>query len=861
MEDKAIGRKRKTGMYLLLFAVTLAVYLVVLIVGNMYPFGDKSFLYQDAYDQYTGIMQTFLEWIYSDDKSIFLWQKGLGVDFLLNIFYYCMSPFNIIAIIMGTDNIELSMTVILVLKASCLAPAALYFFKHSNINRYVDDDLKKGYSQAMSMVMALAYALSGFMLAYNHNVIWMDSLILLPFVAIAVEKLAKNQGRISYILLLALTFFVNFYFAFFIVLFIILYFILQEWNSAKEFIKGALRFLFMSLIGVAVVGVIVIPSLYAITGISSVSSDDYNVSWYTIGNIGNFINSFYPLNELTTKELFNHNNYCGSVILILAGLFLSLKKLKIGYKIKYLAVILFLTVGLNTGGLNYVLHGFTVTHGMGNRFAFILIFILLIMGYVSVLNAKYFKMRYLIALIGMAVLLFIAELFLNDSQGSVYSYPAFMLLFAAYMLIFVFAVRKSIKWKTFYIWIVCLWTAELLVNAYFELADKVTDVRLDETMEVSEWVQEYEDLEVDAGERKTSLINQDYVVYSDTNWYSSMASGTAIDTFNSLGLSHYQNIEYTYRGLTPVTALMYNVRYVLTNETKVLAGYHLLSDDNGIYFYEADELLGLGFVMDDDIVNWTGEKSAAENQNDLVTLASGGQVGEDVFEKVDISEDEISWNGLDILGVDGHTYTYQANNDVSVSIAVNFTADSDMDIYVECSDTRLQGIYAYIDGEMTVTDEYVESSSIVHVGEVSAGQTVRIMLFSGAKYGDVGVKEFEVYSFNQAVFDEFEELVSGNQLEFLGYDGNTMNASISSDKDGILYLAYPYNEGFTIYVDGEEQEVIKLGTGLMGVKITAGYHEIVLEYKTPLLVTGIVVSVLGLCALLVLIFYLRKKRA
>ncbi len=850
--------KRIVALYILLFMAVILVYTLVMIARGVYPFGSKSFLYQDAYDQYTGIMQTFLEWLHGDSGT-FLWSNGMGEDMLLNIFYYCMSPFNIIAVLLGSDRIELSMTIIIILKSACLAPAAFYFFKNSNINRMVDEKISRGFVTGVSFVCALAYSLSGFILSYNHNVIWLDSLILLPFIAIAVEKLAKGEGHISYVLLLAATFIINFYFAFFVALFIVLYFILQEWDSVKDFFKGVGRFLLMSVVSLAIAGVVLLPSLYAIMNLSSSGNDDYSTAWNVIGNLGTFLTSFYPLDDVSTSYLFSHNNYCGTIILLLIILFLMLPKVKKTSRLKYFLVVAFLVAGLNLAGLNYILHGFTITHGMGNRFAFILLFLVLIMGYISLLNVRNYNIKKILPAAAFVIAAYALEILFNSEKASAYSYLMFIFLLVAYILLFIFEARGSIKLKSFYIWVICLWTVELIVNAVYTIPDKINDERIGEAVSEDTWAEEYEELSTEDGERKTALVNRSYIKYTETNWYSSFVSGYTIDAFESLGLSHYQNIEYTYRGTTPVTSLLFNVRYVVTNETTVLGGYHILSENDDIIFYEANQLNGLGFVMNSAVEGWTGVDGAAENQNSLVKLATGNTVTDDVFEKIDLSGAEISSNGMDIIEIDGNTYTYEPDNDISASIVIDFTASEDMDIYVECSDTKFQKVSASINGEITVSTKYPESSSLVHVGTVSEGDDVIIRLFSSAERGDRGIKSFELYSFKEEVFDEFASNIVGKQLELDSFAGNTMNAHITLDTDGVLFFAYTYNDGFSIYVDGEEQEVLKLGTGLMGVEITAGPHDIVLKYNTPLLDIGIIVSVCGLCALIFLIIYLKKK--
>lgn len=202
---------RSCGMYLLLFLICIGFYMINMAVEHVYPFGSRSFLYQDACDQYPGILKIFLEWLHSGDKGSFIWERGLGIDIVLNMFYYCMSPFNIIAIVLGPDRVELSMTLMIVLKASCLAPAGLFFFRHSKIRRFAEKGLSEKYITVISMMFGLLYALNSYVVVYNHNVLWLDGLILLPFIAIAVEHLAEGKWQLRYTLLLACAFLFNYY--------------------------------------------------------------------------------------------------------------------------------------------------------------------------------------------------------------------------------------------------------------------------------------------------------------------------------------------------------------------------------------------------------------------------------------------------------------------------------------------------------------------------------------------------------------------------------------------------------------------------------------------------------------------------
>ena len=438
---------------------------------------------------------------------------------------------------------------------------------------------------------------------------------------------------------------------------------------------------------------------------------------------------------------------------------------------------------------------------------------------------------------------------------------AVLLFIVAYFGLFVFALRKSIKWKTFYIWVVSLWIIELVLNGSYVLSAKGNNRSLTDDIKQTSRETAYTECDLEAGERKTALYSYDYLQLSNTNCYSSMANGSAIDSFASLGLSHYQNIEYTYRRTTPVTALMYNVRYIMTNELGAAGGYHMVAAPDGTYgyLYEADALAGMGFLLDEDILNWSGEKSAAENQNELVMLGMGQPELSDLFEKKTLTDDMISFTGLDAAKQGDGVYAYTAQADIATSMIVSYKAEQAEDLYVECSDTRLQGVDVYVNDQQVVSSVYPESAGMIHIGNVNAGDEVKLRFATAAVRNESGIKTVALYAINEETVQAFKEYVLKNIMEFDGYDGNCLNGHITADKAGILYLAVPYNEGFTAVVDGKKVAPVKIGTGMMGVPVEAGEHVITLTYHTPYLMAGICLSVIGILILAGYLIIRRKK--
>ena len=100
MENKK-NKKKGILWYVLAFVLTALIYVIVIWLKDAYPFGDKCVLYEDAYVQYNTMLRTLIEFVHDPDKSIILWNHGLGTDFYLTLLYYMVSPFNIIALVLG----------------------------------------------------------------------------------------------------------------------------------------------------------------------------------------------------------------------------------------------------------------------------------------------------------------------------------------------------------------------------------------------------------------------------------------------------------------------------------------------------------------------------------------------------------------------------------------------------------------------------------------------------------------------------------------------------------------------------------------------------------------------------------------
>ncbi len=79
--------------------------------------------------------------------------------------------------------------------------------------------------------------------------------------------------------------------------------------------------------------------------------------------------------------------------------------------------------------------------------------------------------------------------------------------------------------------------------------------------------------------------------------------------------------------------------------------------------------------------------------------------------------------------------------------------------------------------------------------------------------------------------------------------GDILQGEINVTEDSYFTLTIPYDEGFTITVDGEEVEYEIVNNSFIGFQISSGFHKINIEYKTPLKIESLILSIVSIFCL------------
>ena len=90
-------------------------------------------------------------------------------------------------------------------------------------------------------------------------------------------------------------------------------------------------------------------------------------------------------------------------------------------------------------------------------------------------------------------------------------------------------------------------------------------------------------------------------------------------------------------------------------------------------------------------------------------------------------------------------------------------------------------------------------------------------------------------------------------------DGNSIRLVAEINKPKLLCLSFPYDEGWTAFVDGEEAVLMRANSMYMALALEKGKHTIELVYRTKGLKEGAIVSFTGLFALFLLLVVRRIR--
>ncbi|WP_461224457.1 YfhO family protein [Lacticaseibacillus suihuaensis] len=351
-------------------AVIMAGYFIA---TKVYPFGNNSVLTVDMGQQYIDFYSLWRSTVLGHPGQLFYaFSKDLGGDMFGVFAYYLMSPFNLIILLFPKTALDLAITVMTLAKyAACGLTMGRYLRFH-------------GAKGGWLIGLACAYALSGWMLANQLNLMWLDAAVFLPLVALGLDRLVTARRVVGYALWLAVAIVANYYMGYMICLFLIGYFgfaLAAAHPTRRQAIQAFGRFAGGSLLAGAASAWVLLPTLFQLAqskGTYTVTKIHWRFESDPVKLLGKLFAGSFSFDQMPSGEA---NIFVGSLALI--GFWLYFFERRVNWQERLVAGIwsLFLLLSVMYEPLDLLWHGMQFPVWYPYRFSFVIVFWVIQLGW------------------------------------------------------------------------------------------------------------------------------------------------------------------------------------------------------------------------------------------------------------------------------------------------------------------------------------------------------------------------------------------------------------------------------------------------------------------------------------------------
>ncbi|MBM7834098.1 YfhO family protein [Clostridium sardiniense] len=859
------NRKNNISIYLLSFLIPIIIMLIVYAISKIYPFGDKTLLFRDLRGQYVSYFSAFRNALLGDGNLLYSFTKEMGGNMFGLTAYYMLSPFNIILALFPKSMITEAILVITLLKIGTCGLTLSIFLKKSFKNF--------GY---FSIIFSSAYALMAYNTMYQSNIMWLDGVILLPLVLIGIDNIINKKKILLYIITLALCIITNFYIGFIICIFSVIYFIyritiLSIYNK-KYFSKSVIYnrfkyFLVGSILGGALSSFVLIPTVYALLG-GKAKFEFFSTPIQANFKMFDILSKFY-INGLVNNDILKGlpNIYCGVFIGILFILYFFNKGIKRGEKSCSLIVVGILLVSFYVNKFDYIWHGFNKPVGFPYRYSFLFSFFMILLAYKAYINIKEISNKSIVITLISICVLSMVMFKLNYVYLSKFNVILSTILALAYS-IFIIIKKDKISWDklaTFLIMILML--GELCIHA-LEINTKLDYAKR------SEFVKYNSELDSILNNIKNKdsdfyRIDKNFVYnmndpmllnYNGLSHFSSMYKVCVKDFLGKMG--YMSNKVLFGEGMTStVTAnSLLDVKYILSkeNEEGLYNNYYkLLGTTHGINIYENPYYLPLGFMVNKDITNLNikDEENPFKIQNDILNSMIYSNNENQYYRKVDYN---IKLTNLTVKDIKGSKEYNKENKNKPAYIEFTMNNNSSNPLYAFIETNKIHDAQIYLNNKK-ITYFSPNNYKVIPLGKQNIAEKLNFKI--ELKKDKFNIKNQYFYYLNIKNYGKDYKEMSKNKYDINYFSNTDIKGTVnSSNSKNILYTSIPYDQGWTVSIDGNEVPKIKLLDSLIGVSVPNGVHEVEFKFVPEGLYLGSMISIVALGLIIIVCLYKKKGR-
>lgn len=855
-----LSQNAKTLLWCFFLPAVLTV--VIYCCLQVWPVGKNSVLVLDLNAQYIYYFEQLRDILTSGESILYSFERALGGEFLGIFAYYLSSPFSVLVALFPKQNITEAMYLILVLKCGFCGLTFGYYLTKKGL-------LRPQYRVALSVM----YALSSYAVVMQHNVMWTDNLIAFPLLMLGIDELIVHGKYKLYVISLVYAMMSNFYIGYMACIFVLIWFFIRYFMFAPDerqrFLPTFARIAFWSLIALAISAIIILPVYYSLSfGKLEFSDPDYSAE------------QLFDFADLLTKAFFGSYDtvrptgmpflFGGTLALILAPLYFFSDHFPTRKKVGYAAILLILAASFNFSILDIFWHGMQRPNWLNARFAYMFVFLLLVMTAHVAEKLRDFDRKTILASVVFwcAMLVILQKLdykFLNDFivvWGGIF-------LFAVYAALVPTVARSSSRILPTMLAVVV--TLEMLLNALAMVWQFDADVSYSNRNSYRQMIDTYDEaVEKLPENEENELYRVEKLVHRrkndnfalDLNGLSNSTStlnARAVDLMHQFGYaaqSHWS----MYIGATAVTDALLGVKYVIVDETDdkpvmdyIHELYDLYDSTRGhLDIYENPYALPIAYSADEEVLEYDEPPENPDDDeyvdpftymNKLISALLGRDVK--IWHAAKVEDSEVY--GVDMAFATGHR-GYEVNDEMTPKLQYILEIESTDPLYVYFPSEWPRECTMKLNDKEIGTFFDAQNFAIRELGSFEIGEEVdfRLYLEENDVYIRSGCQFFWHFDEN-AFLDAVAELKTGGMNAVSPTDDLVTGTITVPEEDSVVFTTIPYDEGWEVTVDGEPAETVPvLNDTLLAFRVQPGKHTLNFRYQPDCVTYGLILTFGGL---------------
>ncbi len=882
--------KRKDSRYIyacLAGVIVILMYLALLIVCRITPFGDNTWVMYDLKRQYIDFYSYYRQVCMGEENVLYSFKTALGSGMIGFFVYYLNNPLFLIFNLFAEEDLPNAITLVigltLVIGAVIMALFLTWYTDGKNRNRQITEEAGgSGDDPVISptgiLMGSVAWAFSGFLIAHGMNMMWTDVVIMLPVIIYATEGMIRAdkpgiRERVIYVISLSVILLFNYYISYQVLLYVAIWTLISLWVSKEEHpVRKIADLALCTVIPVLIDSVVLLPTLLEL---ADSPKDITKLGMEATGRMLSPVDVFSKIFILAYDEIQPRFGlpqvYAGVIMLIPAIMFFLNGKRSVRERIGRLLLLSVLLLSFCIDQFNLFWHAMMEPSGHPYRQAPLFVFTLLLCAVDSIseigmcgsvrpderedeqTGRKRFTVNCLCTFLILELILVIVTVKGYEYTGRKMFAANQVLIFIGVMGFYISGiVKKRPLSKVIMILMPALLAFELLANAAFTYpfismnGEKMSSYRI-KVRETKETVDRIKTS--DRGfyrmENLTPRQQNDGMMYGYNGVTHYSSAGMTYVRYLLQKLGYNDDALYTHYGHdnTVTMDMLLGIRYVITeDDLYVHHGYDLMEDLSGekehvfknpyalppaicVANYDLDGIMDIG-----DPRKIPGDPFSV--QEDMVSRLTGHKA--EIFKplKQEVSTTDTSMDAVLMTREAGEVYMY---------------LDGIMD--------KIQGLAVYKDDEFLTGYGNLGCYKILNLGYHDAGEKICIRVEADSEEADFGVPVFVTEDMD-AVKEAYDEISPKcPDVELVG-PSSIVIRGIHDNAD--IYTSIPYEKGWStdgvrvygafMYIPYEEAAVSLSDNG-----------ELILRFVPAGMRAGAVISSVAMIFCLIYIAVMYKK--